>query len=86
MTARAETLEKITSLAGEGYKYGFFTDIASVLMLLDKPSNHKPRTSLNSFPALRVEPYVDCDGRASAERSQAPRKIFEGGALWQYKV
>ena len=27
MTARAETLEKITSLAGEGYKYGFFTDI-----------------------------------------------------------
>jgi Fe-S cluster assembly protein SufB len=29
MTARAETLEKIASLAGEGYKYGFFTDIES---------------------------------------------------------
>ena len=29
MTARAETLEKITSLAGEGYKYGFVTDIES---------------------------------------------------------
>jgi hypothetical protein len=26
---RAETLEKIASLAGEGYKYGFFTDIES---------------------------------------------------------
>src|SRR5436309_8696229 len=29
MTARAETLEKISTLAGEGYKYGFFTDIES---------------------------------------------------------
>jgi Fe-S cluster assembly protein SufB len=29
MTARAETLEKVTSLAAEGYKYGFFTDIES---------------------------------------------------------
>jgi Fe-S cluster assembly protein SufB len=29
MTARAETLEKIASLAGEGYKYGFFTNIES---------------------------------------------------------
>src|ERR1700738_4547935 len=29
MTARAETLERIASLAGEGYKHGFFTDIES---------------------------------------------------------
>src|ERR1700730_7954058 len=29
MTARAETLEKISTLGGEGYKYGFFTDIES---------------------------------------------------------
>ena len=29
MTARAETLEKISTLAAEGYKYGFFTDIES---------------------------------------------------------
>jgi Fe-S cluster assembly protein SufB len=29
MTARAETLEKISTLAGEGYKYSFFTDIES---------------------------------------------------------
>ena len=29
MTARAETLEKITSLTREGYKHGFFTDIES---------------------------------------------------------
>jgi hypothetical protein len=34
---------------------------------------------------LRVEPYVDCDWRANVQRSQAPRKIFERGALWQYK-
>ena len=34
---------------------------------------------------LRVEPYIDCHRRASAERGQAPRKIFERGALWQYK-
>jgi hypothetical protein len=34
---------------------------------------------------LRVELDVDCHRRASAERSQAPRKIFERGALWQYK-
>jgi hypothetical protein len=31
---------------------------------------------------LRVEPYVDRDWRANVERSQAPRKIFESGALW----
>jgi hypothetical protein len=34
---------------------------------------------------LRVEPYVDCDWRANVQRSQAPRKIFERGVLWQYK-
>jgi hypothetical protein len=33
----------------------------------------------------RVEPYVDCDWRANAERSKAPGKIFERGALGQYK-
>ena len=31
---------------------------------------------------LRVEPYLDCDRRANVERSQAPRKFFERGALW----
>ena len=34
---------------------------------------------------LRVEPYVDSDWRANVQKSQAPRKIFERGALWQYK-
>ena len=34
---------------------------------------------------LRVEPYVDCDWGANVQRIQAPRKIFERGALWQYK-
>jgi Fe-S cluster assembly protein SufB len=29
MTARAQTLEKISTLGAEGYKYGFFTDIES---------------------------------------------------------
>jgi hypothetical protein len=40
--------------------------------------------AVNAF-GLRVEPYVDCDWRAKVQRSQAPRKIFERGALWQYK-
>jgi hypothetical protein len=40
--------------------------------------------AVNAF-WLRVEPYVDCDWRANVQRSQAPRKIFERGALWQYK-
>jgi hypothetical protein len=40
--------------------------------------------AVNAF-WLRVEPYVDCDWRANVQRSQAPRKIFERGALWQCK-
>ena len=34
---------------------------------------------------LRVELYINCHWRANVERSQVPRKIFERGALWQYK-
>jgi hypothetical protein len=35
-----------------------------------------PRALLRGF---------DCDWRANVERSQAARKIFERGVLWQYK-
>jgi hypothetical protein len=48
-------------------------------------SDHKlPTKSLKiiSGRILRVEPYVDRDWRANVERTQAPRKIFERGALW----
>jgi hypothetical protein len=34
---------------------------------------------------LRVELYINCHWRANVERSQVPCKIFERGALWQYK-
>jgi hypothetical protein len=57
----------------------------------DRNSVHEGRKIPENRPGevaaseTRREPYVDCDWCANAERSQAPRKIFERGALWQYK-